>query len=337
MSASEAVTSPSFPGGAITDVPGIEVGHYTESRRPTGCTVVLTRDGAVAGADVRGAAPGTRETDLLAPGNLVERVHAVMLSGGSAWGLDAASGAMRWLEEQGIGLTVGPGRIPIVPAAVLFDLYLGDTSIRPDAQAGFAACAAASDQPPAQGNVGAGSGAVVGKIFGADRAMKGGIGTASIRVGGVTVGAIVACNALGDVLDPESGRIIAGARTADGKALLDSRRALLAGEPPKRLVAGSNTTIGVIATDAVLTKAQAQRLAMAGHDGFARTIRPAHTPLDGDALFALSTGRAAATPDMMVLSTMAAEAVARAVVNGVRAARAVSAGALHVPAAGGDD
>jgi L-aminopeptidase/D-esterase-like protein len=321
----------SAPQGAITDVAGIEVGHWTDTRRPTGCTAVVVRGGAVAGVDVRGAAPGTRETDLLAATNLVDRVHAVMLSGGSAWGLDTAGGAMRWLEQQGIGLAVGPGRIPIVPAAVLFDLYLGDTSIRPDAQAGHAACAAAGAQPPAEGNVGAGAGAVVGKIFGVERAMKGGIGTASVRVGGFTVGALVACNALGDVVDPDTARVIAGARRADG-TLLDSRRALLAGEPARRLVAAANTSIGVIATDAVLTKAQAARLATAGHDGFARSINPAHTMLDGDALFALGTGASGQPAEMMLLATMAAEAVALAVVRAVRAATSVTVGGLHLPA-----
>lgn len=318
---------------SITDVAGIEVGHFTETRRPTGCSVVIARDGAVGGVDVRGAAPGTRETDLLAPANLVDRVHAVLLSGGSAWGLDAASGVMHWLEQQGIGLAVGPGRIPIVPAAVLFDLYLGDASIRPDAQAGYAACVAASASAPEEGNAGAGTGAVVGKIFGAERAMKGGIGSAALRVGGVTVGALVACNALGDVVDPDTGRLIAGARTDDGSALLDSRRALVEGVPPKRLVGGTNTTIGVIATDAVLTKAQASRVATAGHDGFARSINPAHTMLDGDTLFALGTGRAGRTLDMMILCTLAAEVVARAVVRAVLAARAVEAGGLRLPAA----
>jgi L-aminopeptidase/D-esterase-like protein len=317
---------------SITDVAGIEVGHFSDTRRPTGCSVVIARDGAVAGVDVRGAAPGTRETDLLSPTNLVDRVHAVLLAGGSAWGLDAAGGVMRWLEEQGIGLQVGPGRIPIVPAAVLFDLYLGDPQVRPDGAAGYAACAAASAQPPAEGSVGAGSGAVVGKIFGADRATKGGIGTASVTVGGITVGALVACNALGDVLDPETGRIVAGARKDDG-SFLDSRRALLAGLPPRQLVAGSNTTIGVIATDARLTKAQANRLATAGHDGMARAVNPAHTPLDGDTLFAIATGRSQAQPDMMVLSAMAAEAVALAIVRGVRAARAVKTTTFNLPAA----
>ncbi len=323
--------TPLAPQGAITDVAGLQVGHFTDPRRPTGCTVVLARDGAVAGVDVRGAAPGTRETDLLAPTNLVDRVHAVVLSGGSAFGLDAASGVMAWLDAQGIGLAVGPARVPIVPAAVLFDLYLGDTSIRPDAAAGRAACDAASPQPPAEGCVGAGTGAIVGKIFGVDRAMKGGIGTASVRAGGFTVGAIVACNALGDVVEPGTGRVLAGARQPDGRTLLDSRRALLGGEAHKRLIPGSNTTIGVVATDAVLTKAQATRLAVSGHDGYARAINPL-TPFDGDCLFALATGASGRAADMMLLGTMAAEAVSIAIVRAVHAATAVTAGGLHVPA-----
>ena len=219
--------------------PASKSATISDPRRPTGCTVILARDGAVAGVDVRGAAPGTRETDLLAPGNLVQEVHAVMLSGGSAWGLAAADGAMRWLEEQGIGLDVRYGTLPIVPAAVLFDLPVGDARIRPDAAAGYAACEAASSAAPAEGNVGAGSGALVGKLFGVHRAMKGGIGTASVTVNGVTVGALIACNALGDVIDPDTARVIAGARTEDGRALLDTRRALLRGELPQPL-AGRN-------------------------------------------------------------------------------------------------
>jgi L-aminopeptidase/D-esterase-like protein len=318
---------------SITDVAGIEVGHFTETRRPTGCTVILARGSAVAGVDVRGAAPGTRETDLLHPSNVVERVHGVLLSGGSAWGLDAAGGVMRWLDEQGIGMAVGPARVPIVPAAVLFDLPLGDQRIRPDAAAGYAACGAAARTAPAEGNVGAGAGAVVGKIFGLHRAMKGGIGSAAITVDGVTVGAIVACNALGDVLDPETGLVLAGARTEDGTRLLDARRALLRGDTPRPMLAGSNTTIGVIATDAVLTKVQAGRLATMGHDGLARTINPVHTLSDGDALFALATGAAGRTLGMMTLGTMAAEACALAVVRAIRAARAVTVGDLHLPAA----
>ncbi|HET8747180.1 MAG TPA: P1 family peptidase [Ramlibacter sp.] len=319
---------------SITDVAGIEVGHCTDARRPTGCTVVLARGSAVAGVDVRGAAPGTRETDLLQPANTVERVHAVLLSGGSAWGLDAASGVMRWLDEQGIGLAVGPARVPIVPAAVLFDLPLGDHRIRPDAAAGYAACQAASRQPPVEGNVGAGAGAVVGKVFGLQRGMKGGIGSASVTVDGVTVGAIVAVNALGDVVDPDTGRLLAGARSADGTQLLDTRRALLRGELAQSVLAGTNTTIGVIATDAVVTKAQAARLATAGHDGLARTINPAHTLFDGDTLFALGTGASGRSPGMMTLATMAAEACALAVLRAVRAARGIRVGDLQLPACG---
>lgn len=323
------------PQGAITDVPGIEVGHFTDPRRPTGCSVILARAGAVAGVDVRGAAPGTRETDLLAPGNLVSEVHAIMLAGGSAFGLDAASGAVRWLEEHGAGLDVGVARLPLVPAAVLFDLPVGDARIRPDAAAGYAACAAASAQPPAQGNVGAGAGAVVGKMFGMGHAMKGGIGSASVRVAGVTVGALIACNAVGDVVDPATGLPLAGARTVDGRSLRDTRRALLAGDAPHPLLAGSNTTIGVIATDARLSKVQAQRLAMSGHDGLARSINPVHTMSDGDTLFALATGRSAQHPGMMVLATMAAEAVARATVCAVLAARGlVLECGLELPAHG---
>src|SRR4051812_10023583 len=250
---------------SITSVAGILVGHFTDPRRPTGCTVVLAPGSAVAGVDVRGAAPGTRETDLLHPSNVVERVHGVLLSGGSAWGLDAAGGVMRWLDEQGIGMTVGPARLPIVPGAVLFDLPLGDQRIRPDAAAGYAACQVAGSEPPEEGCVGAGAGAVVGKIFGFHRAMKGGIGSAAITVDGITVGALIACNALGDVVDPETGAVIAGARTEDGLRLLDARRALLRGDTPKPMLAGSNTTIGVIATDAVLSKVQAGRLATMGH------------------------------------------------------------------------
>jgi L-aminopeptidase/D-esterase-like protein len=319
---------------SITDVAGIEVGHFTDSRRPTGCTVVLARDSAVGAVDVRGAAPGTRETDLLAPHNVVERVHAILLAGGSAWGLDAAGGVMRWLDEQGIGLTVGPGRVPLVPGAVLFDLPLGDQRIRPDAAAGYAACQAASRNAPAQGNVGAGAGAVIGKIFGFRRAMKGGIGTASVTVDGVTVGAIVACNALGDVIDPDTAQVIAGARSADGKSLMDTRRALLRGELAQPILPGTNTTIGVVATDAVLTKVQAGRLATQGHDGLARAINPCHTLSDGDTLFALATGAGGRSLGMMTLGAMAAEACAQAVVRAIRAARAVHLGDLHLPAAG---
>jgi L-aminopeptidase/D-esterase-like protein len=328
-----AAPRPRRHGGAITDVAGIEVGHFTDTRRPTGCSVVLAREGAVAGVDVRGAAPGTRETDLLAPENLVDRVHAITLAGGSAWGLDAATGVMRWLEERGVGFDVRVGRLPIVPAAVLFDILVGDAAIRPDAAAGYAACAAASARRPAEGNVGAGAGASVGKIFGIERAMKGGIGTASVTVDGVTVGALVACNALGDVVDPDTAQVLAGARTPSGTRLFDTRRALLRGVAPKPLLAGTNTTIGVVATDALITKVQARKLAQMAHDGLARSINPVHTLSDGDTLFTLGTGAAGKTLGMMTLGTMFAEATARAVVNAVRAAQGLRIGALHLPSA----
>ena len=325
-------SSPS-PSGSITRVGGIEVGHFTDPRRPTGCSVVIARGGAVAGVDVRGAAPGTRETDLLHPSNLVDRAHAVLLAGGSAWGLDAAAGVMRWLEEQQIGLEVGFGRVPIVPAAVLFDLPVGDASIRPDAQAGYQACLAAGGQAPAEGNVGAGSGALVGKVFGLARAMRGGIGSASVTLDGITVGALIACNALGDVIDPDTGQVIAGARTADGRSLLNIRQAILAGDSPRPLLAGTNTTIGVIATDAILTKAQAHRLAQVAHDGLARSIRPAHTTLDGDTLFALATGTETGPVDLMLLTVMAAEATALATVDAIRHAQGIQTISGYCPGA----
>lgn len=307
-------------GGSITDVPGIEVGHYTETRRPTGCTVIVTRAGAAAGVDVRGAAPGTRETDLLDPSNLVEKIHAILLSGGSAYGLDAATGVMRYLEEHGIGYKAGPALVPIVPAAILFDLGVGDASIRPDAAAGYAACQAASSTAPAQGSVGAGTGATVGKLFGMARAMKGGIGTASVRVGKVTVGAIVAVNAVGDVRDPATDRLLAGLRNADGSRSAGAADAILAGDVPPALQAGMATTIGVVATDAMLTKAQCRKLAQQSHDGLARTIDPVHTMWDGDTMFALATGASALPGNMLTLGLMAARVTEAAILNAILAA-----------------
>ena len=312
-----------FPG-AITDIAGLTVGHFTDTRRPTGCTVLLCPDGAVAGVDVRGAAPGTRETDLLHPLATLDQVQALLLTGGSAFGLAAADGVMRWLEERGHGVQVGPARVPIVPAAVLFDLWLGDHHIRPDAAAGHAACMAASSAHPAQGSVGAGAGATVGKLFGITRAMRGGIGTASIKVGAVTVAALVAVNAVGDVVDPQTGRVLAGARADDRRTPLDCMAAICDGQLPAALMAGMATTIGIVATDAKLGKAQVNKLASMAHAGLARCINPVHTATDGDALFALATGRAGADQQspagLTVLGALAAEVTARAVVNAVRAA-----------------
>lgn len=309
--------------GAITEVPGIKVGHFTDSRRPTGCTVILTEESATAGVDVRGAAPGTRETDLLNPANLVEKVHAILLSGGSAFGLEAATGVVRWLEEKGIGYPAGPARVPIVPAAILFDLGLGDHRIRPDAAAGHAACEAASAEAPAEGSVGAGTGATVGKLFGMARAMKGGIGTASVRVGAITVGAIVAVNAVGDVIDPATGEVMAGARDAEGRRPFGATAGILRGELPPPMQAGMATTIGVVATDATLTKAQCGRLAGAAHDGLARTIDPIHTMSDGDTVFALATGKSGLPGNMMALGAVVPHVMAAAVLRAVRAAKAV--------------
>lgn len=312
-----------FPG-AITDISGLQVGHFTDTRRPTGCTVLLCPQGAVAGVDVRGAAPGTRETDLLHPLATIEVVHALLLTGGSAFGLDAATGVMRWLEERGHGVQVGPARVPIVPAAVLFDLWVGDARIRPDAAAGYAACEAASAAHPAQGGVGAGAGAAVGKLFGIARAMKGGIGSASLKVGAITVGALVAVNAIGDVVDPASGRVVAGARADDGRRPLDTLTALIDGQLPAHLMAGMATTIGIVATDAQLTKAQANKLAAMSHDGLSRSINPVHTAGDGDAMFAVATGGSGKPGHLTVLGALAAEVTARAVLNAVRAAHGLT-------------
>lgn len=306
--------------GSITDIAGLQVGHHTLAARATGCTVVLCPQGVVCGVDVRGGAPGTRETDLLKSENTVDRVHALLLTGGSAFGLDAAGGVMRWLDERGFGLAVGPARVPIVPAAVLFDLWQGDPRIRPDAAAGFAACEAASTAAPAQGRVGAGAGAMVGKLWGIERAMPGGIGSASVTVAGITVAALVAVNAIGDVVD-ETGRVLAGARRADGQGLQDSTRTLLRGDLPARLqLPGSATTIGVVATDAVLGKAQANKLASLAHHGLSRAISPL-TVHDGDTLFALATGGSGHSADLTLLGVLAADAVARAIRAAVEASR----------------
>ena len=284
------LAAPPPDSGCLTDVEGIKVGHFTETRRPTGCTVILSEGGAVAGVDVRGSAPGTHETDLLSPLNTVEKIHAVVLSGGSAFGLETAAGVMQYLEEQRIGYPTRVARIPIVPAAVLFDLGLGDARIRPDKRSGYLACKAAKARACEEGNVGAGTGATVGKMFGMDRAMKGGLGASSIQVGPVVVAALVAVNAFGDVMDPTTGTILAGARTPDGKSLVNSVEQMRQGRysPPK--TSGENTTIGVVATNAVLNKSQATKMAQMAHDGLARSINPVHTPQDGDTLFAIATG-----------------------------------------------
>jgi L-aminopeptidase/D-esterase-like protein len=318
-----ALRHPSGAGaGSLCDVSGLRVGHYQHPDAPTGCTVVLCEQGVVGGVDVRGAAPGTRETDLLRPENTVSVVHGLVLSGGSAFGLAAADGVMRWLAERGHGFQLGQAHVPIVPAAVLFDLWLHDAATAPDANAGRAACDAASSTQQARGNVGAGCGASVGKLLGVSRAMKGGVGMASLRVGHATLAALVVVNAVGDVVDPRTGTVLAGSRGADGRPR-SSVQALLDGEPLGSGLAGSATTLGVIATDACLTKAQANKLAQIAHDGLARSIQPVHTVMDGDVMFSLATGTLQQPGDMAMLGAAAAEVVALAVLDAVRAARAL--------------
>jgi L-aminopeptidase/D-esterase-like protein len=312
---------------SITSIPGLRVGHAQDDQALTGCTVVLCEQGAVAGVDQRGGAPGTRETDALQPMHLVQKVHAIVLSGGSAFGLDAASGAMRYLDERKAGFNTGVARVPIVPAAILFDLALGSASVRPDAAMGYQACLNASSQPPAEGNVGAGTGASVGKIFGMGQAMKSGIGCAVQEIGGgVIVAAMIAVNAFGDIVDPANGQIIAGARSlqqgpvrlGSGGYFVDTMQIIktLPGRTIMGFAARANTVIGVVATNARLTKEQANKVAQMAQDGLGRTVRPAHTMIDGDTIFALATGQRRV--DVSIVGAYAAEVTAQAIVNAVR-------------------
>ncbi len=308
----------------LTAVAGLKVGHHTLAARPTGCTVVLAEAGAVAGVDVRGGAPGTRETDLLDPVNTVQKVHAVVLSGGSAFGLEAATGTVRWLEEKGIGFDVYVAKVPIVPAAILFDLGVGDPKVRPTAECGYKAAAAATDGPVAEGNVGAGAGATIGKLAGPGRAMKAGLASAALTLSnGLTVAALVAVNAIGDVIDPATGRVIAGVRTPDGSRLADARALVRSGALLRPTGPGQNTTIGVVATNAALTKAQATKVAQMAHDGLARAISPAHTPVDGDTVFALATGTLAGEAEVTVIGALAAEVMADAIVRAAQQATGI--------------
>jgi L-aminopeptidase/D-esterase-like protein len=315
----------------ITAVPGLLVGHWTDAEAATGCTVVLCPEGAVASADVRGGAPGTRETDLLRPGTLVERVHGVLLTGGSAFGLDAAAGVMRWLEERGKGFPTPSGVVPIVVGAVLIDLSLGRSDVRPDATAGYAACDAASGAPPAMGSVGAGTGATVAKALGLEGALKGGAGSAAERTEeGLVVGALVAVNCFGEVADPETGRVVAGPR-GEGGRFVDSIQALRSRPTLAPFGAEPNSTIGVVATNAALTKPDCYRLAVMAQAGLARTIRPVYTPVDGDTIFALATGAQGGGPlDVLRLGALAARAVERSILRAI----AEATGLAGVPSAG---
>jgi L-aminopeptidase/D-esterase-like protein len=319
--------------GTITDVPGIKVGHAADAEGLTGCTVVLCEGGAVGGVDQRGGAPGTRETDLLRPMHLVRDVHAVVLAGGSAFGLAAADGVMRYLAERNIGLDVGVARVPIVPAAILFDLAVGRPTARPDAAMGYAACLAATEGPVLQGNAGAGMGCSVGKALGAGRATKAGIGSASLDLGdGLLIGVVIAVNAFGEVVD-ESGHILAGARLPGDMGWAHTLEVLRSSEGRDGLSAVGATVIGIVATNAPLDKEQANKVAQMAQDGLARAICPAHTMLDGDTIFVLATSgkdpRGARAPGAMrresesatLVGAHAAEAVTEAIRRAVRAAR----------------
>ncbi len=309
---------------AITDIPGIKVGHYTDKEAATGCTVILCETGAVAGVDVRGSAPGTRETDLLRPMNLVEKVQAVLLSGGSAFGLDAAGGVMRYLEERGFGHETMVAKVPIVPAAILFDLNIGSPKIRPGIEEGYKACLAATEKEISEGCVGAGTGATVGKILGVERAIKSGLGTASCQISDeVIIAALVVVNAIGDIIDHRTGKIIAGPRSEQNNCFLSTVEILTGGVYTynKNLLT-TNTTLGVVATNANLTKEQVNKLAQMAQDGIARAINPSHTMFDGDTIFALSMGDK--TGDITMLGTAAAEVVANAIVRAVQQAETLA-------------
>lgn len=313
----------------LTAVPGLKVGHAQHEEALTGCTVIVCEGGATGGVDQRGGAPGTRETDLLRPVHLVEKVHAILLTGGSAYGLDAAGGVMKYLEERRIGFNVGATVVPIVPAAVIFDLTLGRHDVRPDAAMGYAACISASTEPVVEGNVGVGTGATVGKILGLDQGMKAGVGSAAMEIGaGVVVGALAVVNVFGDVIDPATNQIIAGARAGRDsiEPFADTLRvmqAMVARSTPG-FAASSNTCLGVVATNAQLNKEQANKLAQMAQNGVARTVRPAHTLYDGDTIFALATGERPA--DINIVGAFAAEVMAQAVLRAVRTAK--SAGSV---------
>lgn len=321
----------------LTAIPGLKVGHWTNLEAATGCTVILCQEGAVAGVDVRGGAPGTREVALLDPVCMVEKIHGLLLAGGSAYGLAAADGVMRWLEEQGVGYDVGIARVPIVPAAILFDLPVGRADVRPDAYSGYAACVDANEMPVHQGCVGAGTGATVGKMLGLRQAMKGGLGGACRTLSnGIIVAALVVVNAAGSIINPQNGQVIAGARLGDSAQLADPHRLIeqtLGRDLTDVGFRGGNTTLAVVATNAALSKSGCTKMAQMAHDGLARSINPVHTNIDGDIVFALSHGTQKA--DVGLLGALAADVLAEAVVRGVQAATSMyglpCAGELKTP------
>jgi L-aminopeptidase/D-esterase-like protein len=306
---------PADANATLTAVPGIKVGHHTLTARPTGCTVVLIEGGATAGVDVRGAAPATRDTDLLNPTKMAEQIHGIALSGGSLFGLSSGDGVLRYLEAKNVGIAFGNRRIPIVPGASIFDLRVGDPTIRPAADCGYRAAQAATAAPVVEGSVGAGAGATLGKLGGIDRAMKSGVGSAAIRMpDGLIVAALVVVNPLGDVIDPATGKVVAGVRAPGGNGFADARVMIRSGAP-RATGGGDNSTIGVVATNARLTKAQASYLAQLTDDGYARAIWPIHTMVDGDAVFAIATGGKPGDPDLVTLGALAADVMSTAVVR----------------------
>ncbi len=306
----------------FTDIDHIKVGHSQNFESATGCTVIICEKGAVAGVDVRGGSPGTRETDLLNPVNMIQQIHAVMLSGGSAFGLDAASGAMRYLEERNIGFDVQVTKVPIVCSAVLFDLSLGDYKVRPDLKMGYEACMNATNAECPNGNIGAGTGATVGKLLGLQRAMKGGLGSYALQIGELKVGAIVAVNCLGDVIEPSTGKTLAGLLNEDLKNFESTEDIMTANYDSKKNLFSGNTTIGVVATNGEFSKSEMNKIASMSHNGYARTMRPAHSIFDGDTIFALSTGKVQA--DISTVGFLAARVMEQAVINAVK-----SASSLH--------
>jgi L-aminopeptidase/D-esterase-like protein len=306
---------------SICDVEGIVAGHYSDKTNATGCTVILCPEGGTGGVDIRGGAPGTRETDLLNPINLVQEIHGILLSGGSAFGLEAAGGVMAYLSERNIGHPVGSRKIPIVPAAILFDLGIGSGDVFPGKTEGYIACQNASNHPLEQGSVGAGTGATVGKALGLQRATKGGLGTASLTFSdGLVIGAVVAVNSFGDVVDPQTGTILAGPRQSGTNPFCNTMELLLGGSDtlqPNPSTLG-NTTIGVVATNATLSKSQATKLAAQAHDGLALAIRPCHTMSDGDAIFAIATGKSKNSLNMNRICAGVVTVTVQAVINAIQ-------------------
>lgn len=302
----------------FTDIDGVKVGHSSDLKAGTGCTVIICERGATAGVDVRGGSPGTRETDLLDPQNLVDKIHAVMLAGGSAFGLDAASGAMKYLEERDIGFDVQVTKVPIVCSAVLFDLVVGDYRVRPNLEMGYKACENATNRECPNGNIGAGTGATVGKFLGIGQAMKGGLGSFALQVGDLKVGSIVAVNALGDIIDPDTGDILAGLLDENKEKLIGTEDIMIKKYGEKKNIFSGNTTIGVVATNGIFTKSEANKLASMAHNGYGRTMRPAHSIFDGDTIFTMSTGKVEA--DINVVGFLAARTMERAVINAIKSA-----------------